>query len=358
MEVNEQNLEALATYLRKTLSINGEERGEGWSLNSIKREKIIDKMFVRLSAEKALKQIERNENYSKLLLTLCERANVPDAIRRAAVITFKNLVKKNWPTLDATSATTNPISLNDRNYIKQQIVDLMIRSPEHIQQQLSESITVIGRHDFPDQWPSLLDRMVQYFQQPSTTENSFQSIFGILATAHSLFERYRHEHKSDDLWLEIKLVLERFAPAFTQLFQVRKFNDRLLKSTRCLLYRLVVGQLLSTERNRFQRNEKHSERSSFDDQNILRSQCSSSTFLFAISRSKTNDFSSPRNYLNTSKTTWNSTWPISLVFSPTSPKFRFGNGRFRWSFFSIEFSLFKRVIRLWFRRSTWQFSIK
>jgi hypothetical protein len=29
MEINEQNLEILSTYLRKTLSLNGNERSEG-----------------------------------------------------------------------------------------------------------------------------------------------------------------------------------------------------------------------------------------------------------------------------------------------------------------------------------------
>ena len=99
----------------------------------------------------------------------------------------------------------------------------MTRSPEHIQQQLSDAITVIGKCDFPDQWTSLLDTMVRQFQQPSS-QNSFQSINGVLKTAHSLFERYRYEPKSDELWLEIKLVLEKFAPAFTELFKVNDFK--------------------------------------------------------------------------------------------------------------------------------------
>ncbi|CAF0901978.1 unnamed protein product [Adineta ricciae] len=197
MEINEQNLEALATHLRKTLSPNGDERAE---------------------AERTLKQIERNENYSSLLLALCERPTIPDDIRRASVITFKNFVKRNWPSLDPTSSTTNPISIRDRNHIKEHIIELMTRSPEHIQQQLSDAITVIGKCDFPDQWPTLLDTMVRLFQQPAT-QNSFQAINGILKTAHSLFERYRYEQKSDELWLEIKLVLEKFAPAFTELFK-------------------------------------------------------------------------------------------------------------------------------------------
>lgn len=135
------------------------------------------------------------------------------------MITFKNFVRRNWASLDPT-ASTNPISNRDRTHIKEHIVDLMTRSPDHIQQQLSEAITVIGKCDFPDQWPTLLDTMVRQFQQPSTTQNSFQSINGVLKTAHSLFEKYRYEHKSDELWLEIKLVLEKFAPAFTELFKL------------------------------------------------------------------------------------------------------------------------------------------
>ena len=170
-----------------------------------------------------MKQIERQENYSSLLLTLCERTSVPDSIQRASVIAFKNFIKRNWSSLDPTLSTTDPISIRDRNHIKEHIIDLMTRSPDHIQQQLSDAITVIGRYDFPDQWQTLLDKMVQYFEQSSNVQNSFQSINGILRTAHSLFERYRYELKSDGLWLEIKLVLEKFAPSLTKLFQVRSF---------------------------------------------------------------------------------------------------------------------------------------
>ena len=217
MEINDQNLEALASYLRKTLSPNGDERIEG-KITSIYIETKKCFLLVFL-AEKTLKQIERHENYSSLLLTLSERSTIPDEIRRAAAITFKNFVKRNWPSLDALSSTTNPISNRDRTHIKQHIIDLMTQSPKHIQQQLSDAITVIGKCDFPDQWPTLLDTMVRQFQQPST-QNSFQSIHGVLQTAHSLFERYRYEARSDELWLEIKLVLEKFAPAFTELFKV------------------------------------------------------------------------------------------------------------------------------------------
>lgn len=102
--------------------------------------------------------------------------------------------------------------------MKQMIVNLMLSSPEIIQKQLSDAISVIGREDFPKKWPGLLQEMIVKFES-----GDFNIINGILQTAHSLFKRYRYEFKSNELWAEIKLVLAEFAPPLTQLLIVR-FN--------------------------------------------------------------------------------------------------------------------------------------
>lgn len=39
-----------------------------------------------------------------------------------------------------------------------------------------------------------------------------------MQTAHSIFKRYRYEFKSQELWTEIKLVLDSFAKPLTELF--------------------------------------------------------------------------------------------------------------------------------------------
>lgn len=51
--------------------------------------------------------------------------------------------------------------------------------------QLSDSISIIGREDFPQKWPDLLTEMVTRFQS-----GDFHIINGVLRTAHSLFKRY------------------------------------------------------------------------------------------------------------------------------------------------------------------------
>ena len=70
-----------------------------------------------------------------------------------------------------------------------------------------------GREDFPSKWPDLMQEMVTKFES-----GDFHIINGVLRTAHSLFKRYRHEFKSQELWTEIKFVLDSFAAPLTQLF--------------------------------------------------------------------------------------------------------------------------------------------
>ena len=121
--------------------------------------------------------------------------------------------------------------MDDRNTIKTLIVTLMLRSPPALQKQLSDAVSIIGKYDFPKKWPQLIDEMVEKF-----ATGDFNVINGVLQTAHSLFKRYRYEFKSQSLWEEIKLVLDRMAKPLTdlllatmQLTKVHENNTEALK---------------------------------------------------------------------------------------------------------------------------------
>lgn len=75
MEATPENLQVLATYLTQTLS---------------------EKYDVRKPAEDYLVSVEGNQNYAMLLLQLVDSEQVDQTIRLAAVINFKNFVKRNW----------------------------------------------------------------------------------------------------------------------------------------------------------------------------------------------------------------------------------------------------------------------
>lgn len=95
----------------------------------------------------------------------------------------------------------------------------MLDSPDSIQKQLSDAVSIIGKYDFPNKWPELIDQMVEKFNT-----GDFHKINGALHTAHSLFKRYRYEFKSDTLWREIKFVLDKFAKPLTDLFLVSTYR--------------------------------------------------------------------------------------------------------------------------------------
>ncbi|XP_046386713.1 exportin-2 [Ischnura elegans] len=190
MELNDGNLQTLAGYLQQTLS---------------------PEINVRKPAEKFLESIEITQNFPLLLLHLVGKEDLPLNIRLSGAVAFKNFVKRNWEINKEEGE--DRIHSSDREAIKALIVDLMLKSPESIQRQLSDAVSLIGRHDFPDKWPSLLPQMVEKFNA-----GDFHVINGVLRTAHSLFKRYRHEFKSQQLWTEIKLVLDTFARPLTDLF--------------------------------------------------------------------------------------------------------------------------------------------
>lgn len=88
----------------------------------------------------------------------------------------------------------------------------MLKSSPSIQKQLSDAVSIIGKYDFPEKWPQLIDEMVEKFNS-----GDFHIINGVLQTAHSIFKRYRYEFKSQKLWEEIKFVLDKFAKPLTEL---------------------------------------------------------------------------------------------------------------------------------------------
>ncbi|XP_018563409.1 exportin-2 [Anoplophora glabripennis] len=188
MEISDDNLQTLGRYLQETLNPD---------------------VNVRRPAEKFLEGVEVNQNYPLLLLNLVHKPEVDMTIRVAGAVAFKNYIKRNWPVEED---QPDRIHKSDRDAIKNLIVTLMLTSPESIQKQLSDAISIIGKTDFPLKWPELITQMVEKF-----STGDFNVINGVLRTAHSLFKKYRYEFKSNELWTEIKYVLEKLAQPLTDL---------------------------------------------------------------------------------------------------------------------------------------------
>ncbi len=138
----------------------------------------------------------------------------PDiSIRQAAAVSFKNLVRKRWePGEDAEDKDT-PMSPADKEQVKQNILNLMCAVPNDVQKQLSEALTIISGHDFPEKWQTLLPEMVGKF-----ASQDLHVINGVLRSANAILKRFRYAFKSDALFLQLLFCLQHFAAPLTELF--------------------------------------------------------------------------------------------------------------------------------------------
>jgi len=161
-------------------------------------------------AEKALKSMENEPGFSINLLHIIASTNLSNSIRLAAALYFKNLVKRKWITEDGTNYL---LPLEDVNKIKFEIIDVMISLPNQLQIQVGEAITLIAECDFPHNWPNLIDILVSKLSLTDFVNNK-----AILLVSHSIFKKWRPLFRSDELFLEIKLVLEKFVEPFLKLF--------------------------------------------------------------------------------------------------------------------------------------------
>jgi len=93
----------------------------------------------------------------------------------------------------------------------------MLSATNKIQSQLSEALAIIGNHDFPKSWPSLLPELVASVQK-SSQSSDYASINGILSTANSIFKKFRFQYKTNDLLLDLKYCLDNFAAPLLEIF--------------------------------------------------------------------------------------------------------------------------------------------
>lgn len=160
------------------------------------------------SAEAKLRSIESQPHFVINLLNVVASSNLSAAVRLAGLLFLKNLVKRRWVNEDG----EHLLFAEDVQYIKAEILNIMTKLPNNLQIQLGETIAIIAELDFPHNWSNLIDELVAKLSPTDFVLNK-----GILLVAHSIFKKWRPLFRSDELFLEIKMVLDKFAQPFMSL---------------------------------------------------------------------------------------------------------------------------------------------
>ncbi|WCJ32537.1 Exportin-2 [Euphorbia peplus] len=169
---------------------------------------------LRHVAEARLNEASDRPHYGIHVLRLIALPDVDEHIRHAAAVNFKNHLRSRWGLSRDSSFT--PIAEDEKNEIKRLMVTLINLSySPPIQSQLSESLSLICKHDFPKSWPTLLPALVANLN----TAGDYPSVNSILGTVNSIFKTFRYQYKTNDLLLDLKYCLEIFCVPLLDVFR-------------------------------------------------------------------------------------------------------------------------------------------
>ncbi|KAM8884354.1 importin-8 isoform 2-T2 [Synchiropus picturatus] len=168
---------------------------------------------LRLAAENELNQSYKIINFAPTLLQIIVSEQVEFPVRQAAAIYLKNMVSQYWqdrePTLGKGVFPFN-IHENDRQQIRDHIVEGIIRCPESIRAQLTMCLRAIIKHDFPGRWTAIVDKLSMYLQ----SQNS-GSWYGSLLALYQLVKTY--EYRKADEREPLLAAMQIFLPRIQQL---------------------------------------------------------------------------------------------------------------------------------------------
>merc|ERR1719181_1890811 len=138
------------------------------------------------NAEAQLTAAQSSAGFAISLLQILHNGQVGINVRQAGAIFFKNFIKKFWDSDPENGGVNN----NDRNLIKENLLDLMLGCPGPVMRQLGAALEQISDTDYPEEWQNLLPGLVKHIET-SLAANDLPKLNGAMETAHSVFLKFR-----------------------------------------------------------------------------------------------------------------------------------------------------------------------
>lgn len=116
-------------------------------------------------------------------------------VRQATVVYLKNFINENWVEKDESSTTQLEFAIHeqDREIIRNRIVEDLILAPELVQVQLATCVYHILKADFPGRWPQIVTKIQAILMQ----SRAFDSCTGAILCLYQLVKNYEYK-KADD----------------------------------------------------------------------------------------------------------------------------------------------------------------
>ncbi|KAG9468007.1 hypothetical protein GDO78_013890 [Eleutherodactylus coqui] len=168
---------------------------------------------LREAAERQLNESHKSVNFVSTLLqiTMSEQLDLP--VRQAGVIYLKNMITQYWPDREVIpgEVPTHTIPEEDRHCIRENIVEAIIQSPELIRVQLTTCIHHIIKHDYPNRWTAVVEKIGFYLQSDNSA-----CWLGILLCLYQLVKNY--EYKKPEERSPLIAAMQHFLPMLKERF--------------------------------------------------------------------------------------------------------------------------------------------
>lgn len=151
----------------------------------------------REQAEQQLTEVHKIIGFAPVLLQVVMTGEIDMPVRQAGVIYLKNMLTQYWIEREPEHVTDKvPFNIHeqDRQPIRENIIEAIIHAPEPVRVQLCVCLNHIIKYDFPGRWPNVAEKMAFYINSDNhaTWMGALVSIYQFV----KVFEYKRCEERS------------------------------------------------------------------------------------------------------------------------------------------------------------------
>jgi hypothetical protein len=114
---------------------------------------------VREAAEGALGQLDLSSGHGIVLTNISLTSGAPNELRQLAAVLLKQYIKRHW--IEGEKNYIPPVTTDDeKRYIKERLPAGLSEPNSKVRTAVALGIATIARWDYPDDWPGLLEHLV------------------------------------------------------------------------------------------------------------------------------------------------------------------------------------------------------
>lgn len=149
----------------------------------------------REQAEQQLSEVHKIIGFAPVLLQVVMAEQVDMPVRQAGVIYLKNMLTQFWTEKDpehVTDAIPFNIHEQDRQPIRENIIEAIIHAPEPVRVQLCVCLSHIIKSDFPGRWPNVVEKMAMFINS-----DNHATWMGALLSIHQFVKVFEYRRCED-----------------------------------------------------------------------------------------------------------------------------------------------------------------